>query len=263
MDVIFYEKPGCANNKRQRRLLEGLRYRVEVRDLLAHPWTAAELRSFFGDKPVTDWINPAAPAVTSGAVDPSTLTEEAALTAMLADPLLIRRPLIEASGQRLAGFDLGEIRALLDLPESLPVGASDIPETCQKQGTPCATPERVATEADMMALTQRFYTLARADARLGPFFAATVDDWPAHEALVADFWSHALLGTHRYKGHPFPVHQNLGIEPGDFDLWLRYFTQAATETLPASLAKQALKRAHHMSGAFKAGLFLPTPRVAG
>lgn len=276
--VIFYEKPGCANNRRQKRILEELGHQVDARDLLSEPWTADRLKGFFGDRPVADWINKAAPAVTSGALDPAGLTASAAMAAMLADPLLIRRPLIEVEGGRTVGFDLAEIRSWLDVAApARPLGprvlaaqarvqaGADL-ETCRRPARPCsspgeALPDRPVTEADITEMVRRFYDYARDDARLGPMFVAAIPDWDGHLAIVADFWSHSLLGTRRYQGHPYPVHIHLPIEPDDFDLWLHHFTRAVTEVLPATAARQALARAHHMSGSFKAGLFAVRPKA--
>jgi len=82
-----------------------------------------------------------------------------------------------------------------------------------------------------------------------------VHDWEAHFQVVADFWSHALLGTTRYARSPFPIHINLPIERQHFEQWLTLFRQAASETLPADAAVQAVARAEHMSQSFRAGLF--------
>lgn len=103
--VIFYEKPGCTGNARQKTLLREAGHTLEVRNLLAHPWTAGALRPFFGNRPVAEWFNSSAPRIKSGEVSPQALDEAAALRLMLADPLLIRRPLIECGGRRECGFD--------------------------------------------------------------------------------------------------------------------------------------------------------------
>jgi arsenate reductase-like glutaredoxin family protein len=44
MKVIFYEKPRCATNARQRQLLEAAGHDVLARNLLSEPWTAQRLR---------------------------------------------------------------------------------------------------------------------------------------------------------------------------------------------------------------------------
>lgn len=103
--VIFYEKPGCTGNARQQALLREAGHAVEARNLLVHPWTADALRPFFGNRPVAEWFNSAAPRIKRGEVLPQTLDEVAALSLMLADPLLIRRPLIKYDGRRECGFD--------------------------------------------------------------------------------------------------------------------------------------------------------------
>lgn len=113
--VHFYEKPGCANNARQKRLLEAAGCQVLAHDLLREPWMADRLRAFFGDRPVAQWFNPAAPRVKSGAVRPNDLDAATALALLLAEPLLIRRPLLEVDGWRTAGFDAAELAARFGL----------------------------------------------------------------------------------------------------------------------------------------------------
>lgn len=122
--VHFYEKPGCAGNKRQRELLLEAGHILFIHDILQQPWseTPGKLRSFFGDLPVADWFNRSAPAIKSGDVLPEALDEAQAIALMIADPLLIRRPLLEADGRRRAGFDAAVIEAWLDVE----AGGTDI-----------------------------------------------------------------------------------------------------------------------------------------
>ena len=111
--IMFYEKPGCRNNMRQKQSLAEAGHRVVAHDLLHEPWTAERLRSFFGERPVAEWFNRAAPKVKSGEVIPETLNAAAALGMMLADPLLIRRPLMEFDGRRTVGFEAEHLTDLL------------------------------------------------------------------------------------------------------------------------------------------------------
>lgn len=103
--IIFYEKPGCQNQTGQKRALQAAGFDLDVRNLLATPWTAETLRPFFGDRPVADWFNRAAPRVKSGEVVPEEMAPEEALVAMMADPLLIRRPLMQIGQLRVCGHD--------------------------------------------------------------------------------------------------------------------------------------------------------------
>ncbi|MCA1971915.1 MAG: hypothetical protein LDL44_03685 [Caenispirillum sp.] len=131
VDVVFYEKPGCRNNTRQKAWLAASGHAVEARNLLTEAWTAATLRPFFGNTPVAEWFNKAAPAVKSGAVDPAAFGEADALAALLADPLLIRRPLMAAAGETRAGFDPAAVRAWIGLTEE---DKGDV-ETCPNAHT--------------------------------------------------------------------------------------------------------------------------------
>jgi nitrogenase-associated protein len=108
-ELVFYEKPGCVSNARQKSLLVGIGHYLEVRNLLTEPWTAARLRPFFGTRPVSEWFNPTAPRLRSGEVRPVELSEAQALALMVADPLLIRRPLIEGGGLCECGFEPGPL----------------------------------------------------------------------------------------------------------------------------------------------------------
>jgi nitrogenase-associated protein len=64
---------------------------------------------------VREWFTGASPRVKSGEVQPDALTAEAALAAMVADPLLIRRPLMESGERREAGFDAALVDAWVGL----------------------------------------------------------------------------------------------------------------------------------------------------
>ncbi len=135
--ITFYEKPGCGNNTKQKALLAAAGHEVVARNLLTEPWTEARLRAFFGKRPVADWFNRAAPRVKSGEIIPEQLDADTALHLMLQDPLLIRRPLIEAEGRNEVGFDQELIRDWLGLT----FGGSDL-ETCPRSAshTPCPVP---------------------------------------------------------------------------------------------------------------------------
>lgn len=143
--VVFYEKPGCAGNARQKKLLAEAGHAVEPRDLLSEPWTAASLRPFFGDRPVAEWFNRSAPAVKSGEVDPDALDEAAALALMVGSPLLIRRPLMRVGDRRDCGFEAERVDAWIGL---VPVdGGGGAPEgrlegCARSDMPPCPAPAK-------------------------------------------------------------------------------------------------------------------------
>ena len=120
--VVFYAKPGCKGNARQVRVLRSAGHDVDVRDLLSEPWTEASLRSFFGARPAAEWFNRSAVRVKSGEIVPEGLSEEEAMALLLEDPALIRRPLIEAEGQRQAGWEPERIAGRIGLGSAMSPG---------------------------------------------------------------------------------------------------------------------------------------------
>jgi nitrogenase-associated protein len=117
--VIFFEKPGCIGNTKQKRLLLDAGHTVEPRNLLAEPWTPLSLRPFFGSRPVAEWFNKSAPAVKSGEIDPTAFDEAGALEALISSPLLIRRPLMQVGERREVGFEPDLVEAWIGLAQKV------------------------------------------------------------------------------------------------------------------------------------------------
>jgi len=138
--IQFYEKPGCIGNKRQKRMLEQAGHHLVVHDLLSEPWSKGRLRRFFGLLPVSEWFNRSAPALKRGDINPERLKSEQALAMMIKDPLLIRRPLMEANGRTWVGFDLQQMDGMLS---GVPVGDF---EACPTPNNPCTEQSREASE---------------------------------------------------------------------------------------------------------------------
>jgi nitrogenase-associated protein len=125
--VVFYEKPGCSGNAHQKALLERAGHTLVVKDLLRTPWTRMQLLSFLDRLPVAQWFNRNAPLVKSGELVPEDFDQATALALLQAEPLLIRRPLLEVAGQRRAGFDAAAIEAWIGLGGA---HVADHPEAC-------------------------------------------------------------------------------------------------------------------------------------
>jgi nitrogenase-associated protein len=120
-EIVFYEKPGCINNTSQKRLLSDSGHSVIARDILAEAWSPERLRPFFGTRPVPEWFNRSAPRIKSGEVVPEAMNAAETLALMCADPLLIRRPLMESGGRRECGFDTDAVAAWLGLATTPPL----------------------------------------------------------------------------------------------------------------------------------------------
>lgn len=113
--ILFYEKPGCINNTKQKMLLQEAGYEVEARNLLTEPWSRERLAPFFVGLPVAQWFNRSAPKVTSGEIVPEQIDEEGAWELLLQEPLLIRRPLIHIGSHYLVGFEEEKVNQVLAL----------------------------------------------------------------------------------------------------------------------------------------------------
>lgn len=127
--LVFFEKPGCGGNARQRALLEAAGHTLERRNQLTEPWTPERLLEFLAPLPVAQWFNRAAPRVKSGEIVPEQLGADAALALLLAEPLLIRRPLMQRTddGTRLVGFDTAEVERFVGTGS----GAGNVPASLE------------------------------------------------------------------------------------------------------------------------------------
>lgn len=112
--VVFYEKPFCAANAKQKQILRASGCTLIERNLLEHGLDAETLRSFMGDYEVADWFNPAAPAIKNGEISPETLNEAEAMELLMSNPILIRRPLMVIGSEKLCGFDEKKVSEVLD-----------------------------------------------------------------------------------------------------------------------------------------------------
>jgi len=112
--VVFYEKPFCAANAKQKQILRSSDCTLIERNLLEHGLDAEGLRSFMGDMSVSEWFNPAAPAIKNGKIFPNDLDEEEAMKLLMSDPILIRRPLMIIGTEKLCGFDAVKVAEILD-----------------------------------------------------------------------------------------------------------------------------------------------------
>jgi nitrogenase-associated protein len=114
--VIFYEKPGCATNAKQKKSLREAGCMVIERNLLEHGLTTNELYAFLQDKPHTQWFNHNAPDIKNGVIKPAMMSPAVALQTLMRDPILIKRPLMVVGGSKLCGFDRKRIEVLLGRP---------------------------------------------------------------------------------------------------------------------------------------------------
>ncbi len=134
--VIFYEKPGCINNTKQKAWLKLAGHEVEDHSILDTKWTVDELKKFFAGKEIAACFNTTAPVIKSGELDYKALSEDEALAMMVITPLLIKRPLMIVEGRYLQGFDSKLLDELIGLgPE--PGNEDEVKELKETDLTVC------------------------------------------------------------------------------------------------------------------------------
>jgi hemoglobin len=96
-------------------------------------------------------------------------------------------------------------------------------------------------------LVHRFYGHVRADAVLGPIFAARITDWAPHLDRMVAFWCSVALMTGQYHGRPVSAHRLLPINGAHFDQWLALFRATATEICTPAGAAHVIERAERIA----------------
>ena len=107
----------------------------------------------------------------------------------------------------------------------------------------------VQRHPDIARLVTLFYTNARADALIGPVFAAVVEDWDAHYRALTAFWAAQLRGRGTYRGTPVAAHRAMArhIDPAMFERWLALWRDAATQVMTPEDAAILIAKAHRIA----------------
>ena len=103
-------------------------------------------------------------------------------------------------------------------------------------------------------LVRAFYAKVRADALLGPVFAARIKDWEPHLQRMCAFWSSVALMSGVYHGRPMEKHLPLPVDARHFDRWLALFEETAHEVCPPVAAEHFIERAHRVAESLELGI---------
>ncbi len=102
--IQFYEKPGCINGEKQKHILMKAGHTLECVNILEYAWTREELTSFLAAEDPEMIMNHTAPAIKNGELVPADMQYEEAVSLMMENPILIKRPLIKVDGMSIQGF---------------------------------------------------------------------------------------------------------------------------------------------------------------
>lgn len=86
---------------------------LDERDYAKVPFSASELKELFAGRDPRDYLNPRSPAFKAMGLAGKSLTPAEALALMAKEPNLIKRPIIIAGKEMLAGFDREKLREAL------------------------------------------------------------------------------------------------------------------------------------------------------
>ena len=86
---------------------------LDERDYAKAPLSAAELKALFTGRDPRNFLNSRSPAFKAMALASKSLTPEQALALMAKEPNLIKRPIVIAGKEMIAGFDRDQYRAAL------------------------------------------------------------------------------------------------------------------------------------------------------
>ncbi|MDO8432998.1 MAG: ArsC/Spx/MgsR family protein [Candidatus Binatus sp.] len=83
------------------------------RDYAKSPFSAYELQQLFAGRDPRDFLNAKSPAFKAMGLAGKTLTQAETIKLMAKEPNLIKRPIVIAGKEMIAGFDRDRIRAAL------------------------------------------------------------------------------------------------------------------------------------------------------
>ena len=86
---------------------------LDERDYAKAPLTVAELKDLFAGRDPRDFLNTRSPAFKAMGLAGKSLTAPQALALMAKEPNLIKRPIVVAGKEIVAGFDRERLRAVL------------------------------------------------------------------------------------------------------------------------------------------------------
>jgi arsenate reductase len=90
-----------------------LKVDLDERDYARRPLDAAELRAMFQGRDPREFLNPKSPAYKARGLAGKLLSADDAIRLIVEEPNLMKRPLVIAGGEIIAGFDRERLKRVL------------------------------------------------------------------------------------------------------------------------------------------------------
>ena len=103
MPVTMYHNPRCNTSRRTLALLREKGVEPQIVEYLKTPYTAAQLKQLLGQLkiPVSSLLRKKEAA--AAGIDPSELSEDQLIAAMVENPILVERPIVVSGGKAALG----------------------------------------------------------------------------------------------------------------------------------------------------------------
>ena len=101
MPVTMYHNPRCNTSRRTLALLRDKGFEPEIVEYLKTPYTAAQLKHLLGQLKMPASALVRKKEAAAAGIDPQNLPEDELIATMVANPILVERPIV-VSGQKAA-----------------------------------------------------------------------------------------------------------------------------------------------------------------
>src|SRR4051812_43153092 len=114
--------------------------------------------------------------------------------------------------------------------------------------------ERIGGNEGVGKMLRLFFADVRQHTGIGPIFNERIHDWPAHLAIIGNFWARQTGGPSTYGGG-MGKHLSLPVGPEHFSHWLGLWEFNCRKHLPAAEAEEMIALAHQIAAHLQRMMF--------
>jgi arsenate reductase len=113
MSVTIYHNPRCNTSRRTLALLRDKGVEPEIVEYLKTPYTAAQLKHLLGQLKIPPSALVRKKEAAAAGIDPRSLPEDELIATMVANPILVERPIVVSGGKAALGRPPEAVLAVL------------------------------------------------------------------------------------------------------------------------------------------------------